>query len=297
MAFVLEKAAKEQAKARWVIEGPAGSGKTFTSLSVASGLGDTIAVIDTVRRQSLVFADRFNFDVLHMADNFHPEQLIEALGVCCAFDTTIIDTFTSFWSGPLGMLAQVDLLSDGRPGSSFNNGWKEMRPIEQKMIDAILAHPGHVIMTVRVKTDYQSQQGADGKWAPKKIGLKPDQREGLDYEMGIVTAIDMSHTLTFTKSPYAGFDGRVVERPTEELGLEYRRWLEDGKAPVTVWQLRDLVLEAREIDELRELRARALYLNKWNAPITDEHGEPSTLGDIMTRLLRDMIAAQKAVVK
>jgi hypothetical protein len=297
MAFVLEPAVKEQAKARWVLEGPAGSGKTFTALSIASGLGDTIAVIDTVQRQSLVFADRFKFDVLHMSDNFHPEQLIEALGTCCAYDTTIVDTLSSFWSGPLGMLEQVDLRSDGRSGGTFSNGWKEMGPIERKMVEAMLAHAGHLILTLRVKTEWVVQPGPDGKYTPRKMGTKPDQREKLDYEMGIVSTLDSEHTLRFTKSPYAGFDGRIVERPTEELGREYRVWLEDGKAPVTVWELRDEVFEAKTPDELRELRAKALYLNKWNAPMTDEHGEPSTLGDIATRLLRDMIAAAKTEVK
>lgn len=297
MTFIIEKASKEQAKARWVIEGPAGSGKTFTALSVATGLGDKTILVDTVRRQSLVFADRFDFDVIHMSENFHPERLIEVLAVCAPYDTTIIDTASSFWSGPSGMLDQVNRLSDGRPGSSFSNGWKEMRPVETKMVDALLAHPGHLIVTLRVKTDYQMQQGPDGKWGPRKIGLKPEQREGLDYEMGIVSTLNMEHTLTFTKSPYVGFDGRVVERPTHELGREYRLWLDDGKEPVTVWQLRDRVLDAKTSDELRILRQEAMYLNKWNAAVTDEYGDPSTLGAIMERLVREMVRTEKQVVK
>lgn len=289
MTFVLEPAVKEQAKARWIIEGPAGSGKTRTALEIASGLGDTIAVIDTVQRQSLVFADRYRFDVLHMSANFHPDQLVEALAACSAYDTTIIDTWSSFWSGTNGMLEQVKLLSQGQKGGEFSNGWNEMRPVERRMIEAMLAHSGHLIATLRVKTEWAVElDSSTGKYGPRKLGTKPEQRADVDYEFGIVSTLDSQHTLRFWKSPYDGFDGRAIERPDIEVGIEYRTWLEDGKEPVSVWTLRDRAFEAKTLDELRELRYQVIHLNKYHAPMQDEHGDMSTLGEIIVRLGKAM---------
>lgn len=45
MAF--RKAQRKQAKLRLAITGPAGSGKTYSSLLLAFGLGGKIAMIDT----------------------------------------------------------------------------------------------------------------------------------------------------------------------------------------------------------------------------------------------------------
>jgi hypothetical protein len=294
VAYIIEPAVREQAKARLILEGPAGSGKTFTALTIAEALGPRTVLIDTQRRQSLDHADVFKFDVLHMSTHFHPEELIEALGSCSGHDTTIVDSGSSFWSGPGGMIDQVDLLSAGRSGGTFSNGWKEMRPVERKMLDCLLSHPTHLLMTLRTKSEYVVQQSGDGKWTPRKIGLKPEQREGLDYEFSMVATMNAEHTLTFTKGA-AKFDGLVVERPTADLGRDLAEWLYLGKPPVTVWDLREQALDpAKSFDELRSLRDVAQHLNLWNAPCSDEFGEPSTLGAIVSRLGKEAKLREEA---
>jgi hypothetical protein len=294
MTFVLETAQKEQAKARWIIEGPAGSGKTRTALEIGSGLGDTIALIDTVQRQSLVFADRFNFDVLHMSANFHPDQLVEALAECSAYDVTIVDTWSSFWSGTGGMLDAVRTISAGQRGGEFSNGWNEMKPVERRMIEAMLGHPGHLIATLRVKTEWAVElDPATGKYGPRKLGTKPEQRADVDYEFGIVSTLDQQHTLRFWKSPYDGFDGRAIEKPDIEVGIEYRLWLEAGKEVVSTFALRDRAFEAKTLDEMRELRAQVVHLNRYHAPVKNEHGDPSTLGAIIDRLGAELKRAEE----
>ncbi len=59
-----KKAVKAKQKLRLAIDGVSGSGKTYTALSVASGLGGRIAVIDSEHGSSELYADRFDFDVL-----------------------------------------------------------------------------------------------------------------------------------------------------------------------------------------------------------------------------------------
>ncbi|SDH85517.1 hypothetical protein SAMN04489735_10851, partial [Aneurinibacillus thermoaerophilus] len=57
MAFV--KATKAKSRARIALCGPSGAGKTYTSLRLASGLGEKVAVIDTERGSASKYADEF----------------------------------------------------------------------------------------------------------------------------------------------------------------------------------------------------------------------------------------------
>ena len=58
-----KKATKEKAKLRLAVFGVSGSGKTFSALRIAKGLGGKIAVIDTERNSACKYSDRFDFDV------------------------------------------------------------------------------------------------------------------------------------------------------------------------------------------------------------------------------------------
>lgn len=52
---LFKKAERKQAKLRLGLVGPAGSGKTFSALQIASGLGGKVAVIDTERGSASLF--------------------------------------------------------------------------------------------------------------------------------------------------------------------------------------------------------------------------------------------------
>ena len=78
MTATFQKATKSQAKARVALTGPAGSGKTYTALRLAKGMGGKAAVIDTEHGSASKYADEFGFDVLQLT-NFHPERYVEAI--------------------------------------------------------------------------------------------------------------------------------------------------------------------------------------------------------------------------
>ena len=64
MDMGFERATMQQAALKVALYGAPGSGKTYTALSVASGIGGRIAVIDT-EHGSDFYANRWAFDVLH----------------------------------------------------------------------------------------------------------------------------------------------------------------------------------------------------------------------------------------
>ena len=243
MTLTFTPATKKALKARIALEGPSGSGKTMTSLLLAQAFGDRIAVIDTERRSASLYADLFTFDTLPL-EKFAPEILIEALAAAGGHDVRSGISFSHFWMGSDGMLEQVDRAAKKSGGGNTFAGWKDMRPVERRMIDAMLAYPGHLIVTLRTKTEWVVEENDRGKKkVPKKIGLKAEQREGLEYEFTVVGTLDLDNTLVVTKSRCPVLSGEVVAKPGEEFG---RTLLPIGSTtaspPALAVQIRDEVL-------------------------------------------------------
>jgi Pyruvate/2-oxoacid:ferredoxin oxidoreductase gamma subunit len=80
---MFSKATKTKAKLRLALAGPAGSGKTYTALALASIIADggKIAVIDTENGSASKYADLFSFDAadLTVGTGFSPERYLELL--------------------------------------------------------------------------------------------------------------------------------------------------------------------------------------------------------------------------
>src|SRR6185503_5236299 len=229
MALQFAPATKRQAKARIALEGPAGSGKTYTALRLATGLGARIALLDTEHGSASKYADLFTFDTLALTA-YDPKTLIEALaaGGAGGYEVFIVDSLSHFWMGIDGMLEQVDRAAKRSAGGNSFGGWKEVTPIERRMVDAMLAYPGHLIVTMRTKTEWVIEENDRGKKVPRKIGMKAVQRDGIEYEFDIVGDLDQENNLVVSKSRCASLSGAVIRQPDEELGRTIRAWLDDG---------------------------------------------------------------------
>lgn len=193
------KANKTKKKLRAALLGTSGSGKTYSCLAIATALGGRIAVIDTERGSASMYAARFDFDVLEL-QTFGPLVYVQALQAAAkdGYDSVIIDSLSHAWMGKGGALAQVDA-----KGGRFD-AWKDVTPQQLEMVDAILAFPGHVFVTMRVKSEYVLEEGTNraGKktTVPKKVGVQPVQRDGLEYEFDLVGDMDDGHVWTISKS-------------------------------------------------------------------------------------------------
>lgn len=291
--FQFKPATKEQAKARVALDGPSGAGKTYTALTIATALGKRIAVIDTERGSASKYANEFVFDALELS-YFSPTDLVEALAAAGAagYDVVIVDSLSHFWSGSGGMLEQVDQAAKRAFGGNSFGGWKEARPMERQMVDALVAYPGHVIVTMRSKTDYVLETNDRGRQVPKKVGLKPEQREGLEYEFDIVGSMDHENNLVVTKSRARVLTNAVVRQPGIEFGQQIKDWLEDGTA---VEPVEDLISQAQRpdatFDDLKALMGKVRSRRVEGAPMLAD-GVPTTLGAHITERGKQMRAAQ-----
>lgn len=277
-------ASREASYARIALSGPSGSGKTYTALALGTALSDRVAVIDTERGSASKYVglNGWEFDTT-TPDKFSPLSLVELLGEAAGADygCVIIDSLSHYWMGADGMLEQADRRA--RNGNSFS-GWKEVRPEERRMIDALVAYPGHVVVTMRSKTEYVIEENERGKKVPRKVGMKPEQRDGIEYEFDVVGDLDHDNTLTIVKSRIHTLAKAVIPLPGEELAHEIRDWLSDGAKVPTVAEIRKLGLAAKDVETLKGLFEEATAYRLAAAPTTDADGHPTVLGDLLRAL-------------
>lgn len=227
------KATKAQAKLRMSISGVAGSGKTYTALSIASQMGTRIALIDTEHGSASKYADKFNFDVLEL-DSFHPQKYIEAIRAAeqAGYEILIIDSLTHAWAGKDGALELVDRASKKSNSGNKFMAWGDVTPLQNQLVDTIIAAKLHVIATMRSKTEYALQDYTDAggrtKQKPVKLGMAPIQRDGMEYEFDIVGEMDMQNTLTIVKSRASGLNQTEWEKPSKTFALAVTAWLNDA---------------------------------------------------------------------
>jgi hypothetical protein len=231
--FTFRPATKEQAKARVALMGVSGSGKTWTGLALAHGLaaGGRLAVIDTERGSASKYVGTrgIQFDTLQMY-RYDPRDLVKALAVAskAGYAAVLIDSLSHFWKGADGTLEQVDR-AKSRYGNNSFAGWKEGTPMQNQMIDALLTYPGHVVATMRSHTEWVLQENERGKKEPKQMGLRAEQRRGVEYEFDVVGSMDVDNTLTFVKSRCSALHKKVVKEPDGgHVAKELLAWLGDG---------------------------------------------------------------------
>jgi len=226
-----KRATKAAAKLRLGLIGPAGSGKTYTALRIAHGLGGRIAVVDTERGSASLYAGErgIDFDVIEL-DTYEVERFIDAIKDAAAggYSTIIIDSLSHAWAGKGGILEFVDKAGKRNTGGGNFGAWRDATPRHNALVDAILGAPLHVICTLRSKVEYVVEN-VGGRNQVRKVGLQPVQRDGLEYEFTVVGDVTQEHDLLVTKTRAAFLKDAVIREAGEELGQQLSAWLADGE--------------------------------------------------------------------
>ena len=227
MAF--RKAQRKQAKLRLAITGPSGSGKTYSALLLGFGLGGKIAMIDTENGSGDLYANLGNYDICTITAPYHPQKYIQAIHEAeqAGYDIVIIDSLSHAWSGEGGILdIQGKVASTNKSGNSYA-AWRQVTPLQNRLVECLLASPCHIIATMRSKTDYAMDKNERGYTEIRKVGLAPVQREGMDYEFGTVFDVSLEHVAMASKDRTGLFDN-IPFTITQETGKTLRKWLDSG---------------------------------------------------------------------
>lgn len=228
------KATKKKTKLRMALCGPSGSGKTYTALSIATKLGAKVAVIDSEHGSASKY-DWFNFDVLELS-NCAPQDYINAINgaVQFGYDVLVIDSLSHAWAGKNGVLEMVDAAAKRSQSQNSFTAWRDVTPQHNALVEAMLAANIHIIVTLRVKTDYVMEEvERNGRriQSPRKVGLAPIQRDGLEYEFDIVGDLSLDNTLSISKTRCPDLHNAVIDKPGADFAAQLHGWLETGVEP------------------------------------------------------------------
>lgn len=229
MAIQFQRAQRKKAKLRLALAGPAGSGKTYSALLIAFGLGGRIAMIDTERSSGELYSHLGEYDVCTLEPPFTPEKYTEAIRAAeeAGYDVIIIDSLSHAWAGPGGVLDIHGFAAD-RGGNSWT-AWRQVTPRHNDLVNTMLQTRCHVIATMRSKMDHV-QTTENGKAVIKKVGMNPIQRDGMEYEFTVFMDLDISHLASAGKDRTGLFDGQVF-KPSAQTGQRLLQWLESGAEP------------------------------------------------------------------
>ena len=187
-----------------------GEGTQTGSLYVGKQVGaTTIGEYNTIDLTP-PFDPQIFIDAIHMAENH-------------GMDVIIIDSLSHAWAGAGGAL---DMQGKAAERTSSWAAWRTVTPLHNKLVDAMLQSPCHVIANMRAKMEYQ-QTEENGKKAVKAIGMGVVMRDGIEYEFTVSFMLDYNHVASSTKDRTGMFDGKYFTIDAN-TGKQMYEWLSSG---------------------------------------------------------------------
>lgn len=268
----IRKAERKKAKLRLGIAAPSGAGKTYGALQLAFGLGGKVGLIDTEHGSGDLYAHLGDYDIISIEAPYLVSKYTQAIKAFedAGYTTIIIDSLTHAWAGDGGLLDKQGNMAD-RGTNSFA-AWRTITPEHNSLVDAMLKSPCHIIATMRAKQGYVLETNDKGKQQPKKVGLAPVQREGMEYEFTVMLDVDMNHIASASKDRTSLFDGQFFKL-TPETGKTLLQWLETGKEPPKVDEqtLADHKAAIEAADSLESLKTAYTAAYRAAEALKDSH--------------------------
>ncbi len=226
-----KKAKRTNAKLRLAITGTAGSGKTYGAILIALGLEGKIAVIDTENGSADLYAHLGDYDTCQLTPPFDPRRYVQLIHEAenSGYNVIIIDSLSHEWNGEGGCLDLQSKIANSKYRGNTYAAWRDVTPLHDALINAILASPCHIIATIRSKTDTIINDNRQ----VQKVGLAPVQRDNVEYEFTTVLDISQNHLASVSKDR----TGLFPDTPfmiTPKIGERLLEWLNsDGNCSET----------------------------------------------------------------
>ena len=246
----IRKAERKKAKLRLGIAAPSGAGKTYSALLLAFGMGGKIGLIDTEHGSGDLYAHLGDYDIISIEAPYTVSKYVQAIKAFeqAGYTTIIIDSLSHAWAGDGGLLDKQGKMAD-RGTNSFA-AWRTITPEHNALVDSMLKSPCHIIATMRAKQEYVLELDSKGKQAPKKVGMAPVQREGMEYEFTVMLDVDMNHIASASKDRTGLFDGQLFKVGIE-TGANLLGWLETGADVPSASVMLAAIANAETVDSLK----------------------------------------------
>ena len=242
-------ASRDNILIKMALTGPPGSGKSRSSLEIASylskalDLGPVFALDSENGSLSKYAFNRrsgrgFHFKVKNLPSNdYSPQTYMRLMKEAeeAGARILIIDSLSHAWNGVKGILEQVNQITEAsRSKNAFSEGWNKMTPVQRRFVQTILDCPMHVIVTMRADPEWVVQEDERGKKAPVMLGLSPQQRKDISFEFDMVIDIKQDHTgvVSKTRCDELNDNNGVYKFPGENVGRILAEWVSMSDAPM-----------------------------------------------------------------
>lgn len=237
--FQVQKAKREKVYAKVALMGSSGSGKSVSSLRLATGMvarmkeldalnGTTgkILLANTEGSRGKYYAGEYDYDIVDLEPPFNPELFVDLVNfaVESKYSVLIIDSSSSEWEGKGGCLELQQ-----QAGGTYQ-AWSRVTPRHQKFVDAIAYSPIHILSTMRSKDQYEVERDDKGKVAVRKIGLGAKQRDGFEYDFTCTFMIERdTHMAKPEKDNTHIFERMGMNILDESCGAKIIDWANAGE--------------------------------------------------------------------
>ena len=263
MAFI--KATRNKVKAKVLLSGPSGSGKSQSACELATGIfrkcgGEGIAYIGTEGDRDKLYAQTkskhgdytFEYDLLQLEDPFTTDKYISAIdeAVDAGYKVCIIDGLSAEWKW-------LNDTHDKMPGNSFTN-WGKLKPKHRALLDKILTAPMHIICCARAKDEWLIEE-RNGKNVPKKVGMGSQTDKDISYEVMLSLQIEQDTHLAHADKDNTGLWNETrYSIISAKDGEALYDWCEKGETPQpkppVIQKSENIAVETE--DELKTIKAQ-----------------------------------------
>lgn len=270
MTITFERATKQQLPARVCLAGPTGSGKTFSAIiEMAPVFGQRRLLIDTEHGSGALYADQGEYDYYRFDPPYDPARLVEVVKAADdqGYEVVVVDSLSHFWEGEGGTIDIADAAGQRASGNSFA-GWKVATPALRHLIDTLLDLRAHLIVTMRSKMEYVLETNDKGKQVPRKVGMAPVMRQGIEYEFALVADMDLDHRMVISKSRCSTLADTVVQpNRAKEMATTFKAWLTSGEPMLSREQVEKLrgLINGISDEEVRKL-AKHEFIEAFDVP-------------------------------
>ena len=244
-ATEIKDAKREKLKASIALMGASGAGKTLTGLLIAKGIikakypklddkgtkfWSKIGVVDVEHNRSLLYANttradeyigqfkHIDFPAPFSTERYrYAVEAMKDIGV----EVIIIDSLSHAWEGDGGILEVQQKL-----GGRYQD-WRTVKPLVTDFYRTLTEKDVHIISTIRTKQEYATETTETGKMKVTKLGVKPIQKDDIEFEMQVSFMLDMNHVATAVKDNSGMFDSIPQALGTDAGEILYK-WLEEG---------------------------------------------------------------------
>ena len=186
-------------------------------------------MIDTENGSGDLYSHLGDYDIATMHAPYAPQKYLQAIQEAEkeGYDIIIIDSLSHAWNGQGGILDIQNKLAEAKYRGNSYAAWRDVTPLQNMLVNALISSQSHIIATMRSKTEYIQTENERGRTEIRKVGLAPVQREGIDYEFGTVFDLSPNHLAIVSKDRTGIFDGNVFE-VSQDTGKKLRDWLDNG---------------------------------------------------------------------